>query len=123
MTSQQAIHFAVEWVSAFNAHDIDAILAHYAEELTFYSPFISQLQFNASGCLTTKNELRAYLQLGLKTYPDLHFTLHTVFAGIDTLVIHYTSVNNRPASEVFQLDNEGKVHTVQCHYALPQLTN
>ena len=119
MTPQQAIRFAEEWVSAFNAHNLDAILFHYAENLTFCSPFIPLLGFNASGCLTTKTELRAYFQLGLETYPELHFTLHSVFVGIDTLVIQYTSVNNRQASEVFQLDKAGKAHTVYCHYTLP----
>lgn len=119
MTSQQVIRFVNEWISAFNAHDVEAILDHYAEDLTFHSPFITLLQFNPSGCITTKSELRQYFQLGLNTYPDLHFTLHTVYVGIDTLVIQYTSVNDRLASEVFHLNEQGKAQNVYCHYTLP----
>ncbi|AKD55956.1 nuclear transport factor 2 family protein [Spirosoma radiotolerans] len=117
MTQQQATQFADEWIRAFNAHDLDAILSHYTDELEFYSPFIPLLKFNESGRITSKRDLARYFQLGLTTYPDLHFTLHTVFVGIDTLVIYYTSVNNRLASEVFQLDEMGKARKVFCHYA------
>ena len=117
LTQQQAQQVAEAWIRAFNAHNLPAILDHYADELAFYFPFIVGLKFNESGCISTKTDLERYFQVGLRTYPDLHFTLHTIFTGIDTLVIQYTSVNNRLASEVFQLDEHGKVNKVYCHYA------
>ncbi len=120
MTAQQAHQFADEWISAFNAHDLEAILAHYAEDLAFYSPFIPLLKFNELGCITSKQELKRYFQLGLVTYPDLHFTLHHVFVGVSTLVIQYTSVNGRLAAEVFQLNEAGKAQQVFCHYTMNQ---
>nr|WP_293835409.1 nuclear transport factor 2 family protein [uncultured Arsenicibacter sp.] len=116
MTQQQADHFAQAWIDAFNAHDPEAILAHYADKLTFSSPFIPLLTDNASGVITAKSELADYFLTGLATYPDLHFTLHHVFAGIDSLAIHYTSVNNRQACEVFRLNEAGKAVHVSCHY-------
>ena len=119
ITQERAIHFANDWISAFNAHDLEAILAHYTEDVEFYSPFILLLKFNESGCINTKDELKAYFQIGLDTYPDLHFTLHHVFVGIDTVVIYYTSVNGRPAAEVFQMDENDKAVKVFCHYTTP----
>ncbi|MEZ0609213.1 nuclear transport factor 2 family protein [Fibrella sp. WM1] len=119
MTHEQATHFANDWINAFNAHDLDAILAHYTEDVVFYSPFIPLLRFNESGCITDKQALKQYFQIGLATYPDLHFTLHHVFVGINTLVIYYTSVNGRLASEVFQLNEDGKARQVFCHYTMP----
>lgn len=116
MTQEQALCFADEWIGAFNAHDLSAILAHYADELEFYSPFIPLLKFNKTGCITSKGDLEHYFQVGLSTYPNLHFILHHVFVGINTLVIHYTSVNDRLASEVFQLNNRGQAEKVFCHY-------
>ncbi|GAB4034240.1 nuclear transport factor 2 family protein [Spirosoma gilvum] len=118
MTQEQANQFADEWISAFNTHDLTAILHHYADELSFYSPFIPLLKFNESGCITSKHDLERYFQLGLTTYPNLHFTLHNVFVGIDTLAIYYTSVNDRLACEVFRLDEQGKAVTVFCQYAM-----
>lgn len=117
MTQQQAHQFAEEWTRAFNAHNLAAILDHYADELTFYSPFIVGLKFNESGCITSKRDLERYFGLGLSTYPDLFFSLHNVYVGIDTLIIQYTSVNGRLAGEVFHLNAQGKADIVYCHYA------
>ncbi|MDB5243138.1 MAG: CbbQ/NirQ/NorQ/GpvN family protein [Spirosoma sp.] len=118
MTQQDAHQWAQEWIRAFNAHDLNAILDHYADELAFYSPLIPLLTCNESGCITSKDDLERYFRVGLSTYPDLHFTLQTVFVGIDTLVIQYTSVNARLASEVVQLNEQGKAQKVFCHYAM-----
>lgn len=109
--------FVHHWVQAFNDHDLDSIMTHYADELEFYSPLIPLLNFNQDGRITTKAELRRYFQIGLNTYPDLHFKLHHYFTGINSVVIYYTSVNNRLAAETFQLNAAGKVIGVFCHYS------
>lgn len=116
MTKEQAETFARDWIDSFNSHDIDAILAHYAEELEFYSPFIQLLGFNDTGKITNREDLRKYFLIGLKTYPDLNFKLHNVFAGINSCVLYYTSVNGRFAAEVFCVNNSGKAVTVYCNY-------
>ncbi|MBO0935521.1 nuclear transport factor 2 family protein [Fibrella sp. HMF5335] len=116
LTQENATQFATNWLRAFNAHDLDAILEHYTDDVEFHSPFIRLLEVNESGCVRGKEALRHYFQRGLTAYPDLHFTLHEVLAGIDTLVIYYTSVTNRLAAEVFQLDDAGRAQKVLCHY-------
>ncbi|WP_460961728.1 nuclear transport factor 2 family protein [Spirosoma litoris] len=98
LVKEQALRFADEWIGAFNAHDLVAILAHYADELEFYSPFVPLLKFNETGCITNKGDLEHYFGIGLGTYLDLHFSLHRVFVGINSLVIEYTSVNGQLAS-------------------------
>ena len=32
--------FAEEWITAWNTHDLDRILSHYAEDIVFRSPVI-----------------------------------------------------------------------------------
>lgn len=117
VTTDAITAFVHHWVQAFNDHDLDSIMAHYADELEFYSPLIPLLHFNPEGRISTKTELRRYFQIGLNTYPDLHFTLHNYFTGINSVVIYYTSVNNRLAAESFQLNEEGKVIRVFCQYS------
>ena len=117
ITTSQAAEFAHHWISAWNSHDLDAIMEHYAEDLEFYSPMVAGLKFNDQGKITQKTELRSYFQIGLNAYPELHFELHSVFAGIHSVVIQYTSVKGRLASEVFELDAAEKVVRVLCHYA------
>ncbi len=108
--------FAEAWIRAFNGHDLESILEHYADPVAFHSPFVVQLGFNETGVICTKEELRRYFTRGLQAYPDLHFQVHEVLTGLDSLVIHYTSVNNLLAAETFLLNAQGKAHTVYCHY-------
>ena len=117
ITSEVAYKFVQDWVEAFNNHDIDAILEHYAEDIEFYSPFIPLLKFNEEGVIKTKADLKNYFDKGLSTYPDLHFKLHNLFTGVNTIVIYYTSVGNRLATEVFELNSLGKAVKVFCNYA------
>lgn len=116
MNQEEARQFAYNWIAAWNAHDLHSILEHYADELEFYSPIIIQLDFNDSGCITNKKDLSDYFQAGLNAYPDLHFKLHNFFAGVNTIVIYYTSVNGRMATEVFQTDGSGRATRVFCNY-------
>lgn len=110
--------FAEHWINSWNSHDVNAIMSHYADEIVFHSPFIPLLKFNDTGIITNKQDLRKYFEIGLNTYPDLHFTFHSLFTGLNTLVIHYTSVNNREALEVFEFNDAGKVTKVYCNYGV-----
>lgn len=117
MDKQAAEKFAQEWINAWNKHQIDEILSHYADDVEFYSPFIPLLKFNETGIITNKSDLKKYFEIGLNTYADLHFQFHHCFIGIHTLVLHYTSVNGRMAAEVFELNEQGKAVKVYCNYA------
>lgn len=121
MNNTIAAHFAHEWIASWNSHNLDEILSHYAEDVSFHSPFIQQLGFNDTGVIRSKSELGDYFAIGLNRYPDLHFTFHHCYTGINTLVIHYTSVNGLLAAEVFELNNVGKAAKVYCHYANPNV--
>lgn len=69
---------------------------------------LSAAKLNKSGCITGKHDLKRYFQFSLATYPKLHFSLHNVFVGTDTLATYYTSVYDRLACKVFQLNEQGK---------------
>lgn len=38
LTQQQAHQLASEWIQAWNSHNLDAILSHYAEDIVLVSP-------------------------------------------------------------------------------------
>ena len=117
LNKEKALAFTEEWIDAFNTHDLDRILEHYSEAIEFYSPFIPLLKFNVEGVIRNKTDLRTYFQIGLDTYPDLHFKLHHCFVGVNSVVIYYTSVNEKLAAETFVLNEDGKADRVFCHYA------
>ena len=108
--------FSSEWIEAWNDHDIEKILSHYAEEIEFYSPIIKQLGTNTEGVIKDKNTLRDYFTKALALYPDLFFSLHEILIGTESLILYYTSVNNKKSAEFMQFDKEGKINFVRAHY-------
>jgi len=118
MDEPTAEQFAREWYAAWNAHDLDAILGHYAADVEMTSPLVSQLTGGAEGKIVGKDALRAYFAAGLEKYPELRFEPLGVFVGVDSLVLHYLSINGRASAEVIHLNDESKIDRYTAHYAL-----
>ena len=106
--------FAADWIAAWNRHDLDAILAHYADDVVFTSPFAVRL--TGDGTVRGKDALRAYFAAALTKFPDLHFRLRHALPGVNSLVLVYDSVEGLLAAEAFEFDASGKVCRVNCHY-------
>jgi ketosteroid isomerase-like protein len=111
-----AQRFAEEWYAAWNAHDLDAVLEHYADDVEMTSPLVAGLAGAADGRIIGKEALRAYFTAGLERFPDLRFEPLGIFVGVDSLVLHYISVNGRPSAEVIFLDAHRKVARYFAHY-------
>lgn len=111
-----ASQLAQAWFAAWNNHDLDAILSHYAEDVEFQSPFITKLLDEPSGKITGKVALRDYFAKGLQAYPDLHFEPIQTLFGLDSLVLYYRSVNQLLAAELMVLNDQGLVIQVKAHY-------
>jgi len=81
ITEQKAEQMAREWIEAWNLHDLDAIISHYADNVEFTSPFVMKLLGNPSGTIKGKKALRSYFGKALTAYPDLKFDLIQVLTG------------------------------------------
>lgn len=65
MTVSDAWKAAQDWTNAWNARDLDAIMTHYADEVTFWSPTgVTRLGIE-SGKHHGKDRLRAHFARGL----------------------------------------------------------
>lgn len=84
-----ARHFAQAWVAAWNARDLDQVLAHYEEDFVFQSPMITVVTGEPSGRLQGKAAVRAYWAAALARLPDLHFELVDVLLGAGCLTLYY----------------------------------
>jgi len=113
---KEAQQFAQEWVNAWNSHDLDRILSHYAEDFQMTSPFIVTMMNEPTGTIIGKENVRAYWANALERLPDLHFDLIEVLASVDSLTIYYHAVLGKRAAEVFFLDGKGKVTRAFAHY-------
>jgi len=121
---EQAQELARAWVEAFNRHDLDAMLSHYADDVEFSSPAVIDVLREPSGTIRGKEALRGYFQQALEKYPDLGFELLDILTGVDSVTILYRSVHRgRAGAEVMVLDPQGKVVKVIVHYeAIPEAT-
>lgn len=116
MNIEHAQQLAGRWIEAWNAHDLDRILALYAPEFTMASPYIEQIAGIPSGRLHGHPAVGAYWRKALTKYPDLNFELINVLAGPDSVVINYRSIGGRLAAEVFELDETGLIARAAAHY-------
>jgi len=115
MNEVEAHSFAVEWIEAWNAHDLDRVLAHYADQFEMSSPFIAPIAGEQSGRLRGKPAVRAYWAKALERVPDLRFKLIDVRVGVDSLVIHYHG-HKGPVAEMLRFGTNGKVISASAHY-------
>jgi hypothetical protein len=117
MNEQRADSLAQAWIDAWNRHDLDAIVRHYATDVEFTSPFVPALSGEPSGTIHGRDPLRAYFRKGLDAYPNLHFELIRTLTGVDSLLLYYRSVNGLLAAEMMTVNGAGQIQTVRVHYA------
>jgi len=96
----EARTFAERWQSAWNAHDLDALLAHFSPDVVFSSPVAAQLLPDCDGVIRGKDALRDYWSTALGMLPDLHFTVEAVYAGLDTIAIGYRNHMGNAVCEI-----------------------
>lgn len=96
--------FAHEWVSAWNAHDVDAVLAHFHDDVVFSSPVAARLFPETGGVVRGKDALRHYWTTALTGMPDLQFEVLATYRGETALVIHYRNQNGGLVNEVLLFD-------------------
>ena len=107
---------AREWIAAWNAHDLERILTHYADDVELVSPFVSKLTGSSESTVRGKAALRDYFARGLKAFPTLRFELVRTYSGVHSGVMEYHSVNGLRTAELMEFDDQGKVRRVLAHY-------
>lgn len=109
--------FAKEWIAAWNAHDLERVLAHYESDFEMTSPMITRITGDLSGKLKGKKDIGDYWSRGLAAYPDLHFELLHALSGPDSIALIYKGVAG-VTLEVFHFSATGKVASTSAYYAL-----
>lgn len=97
-----AVAFAQQWVDAWNAHDVESVLKHFADDVLFTSPVAARLLPQTAGVVRGKPALRDYWALALRRVPNLRFAVEGVYEGIDSIVIAYRNQDGGLVSEVLR---------------------
>ena len=110
-----AEHFAIEWIAAWNSHDLDRILSHYTDDFEMSSPVIAQIAGEPSGVLKGKKSIGAYWKRALELQPTLRFELAEVLTGATSVTLCYLGPRGKGA-EVFFFNEQVKVYKAAAHY-------
>src|SRR6266508_1699606 len=115
----QAQTAANKWIAAFNNHDLETILSHYAESVELTSLLVTKVLGDPAGTVRGKHALRAYFAKALAAAPELKFDLLEVFAGVNSVAIYLRSNVRGLQVEVNELDTEGRIARVLVHHRDP----
>jgi steroid delta-isomerase-like uncharacterized protein len=84
-----ALSIARAWLDAFNAHDVDALVALYADDATHTSPKIRALHPHTDGKLVGKAALAAWWRAANARLPGLRYEAVTIVADDARAIIEY----------------------------------
>lgn len=121
ITADQAKNFALGWIAAWNARDLDRVLSHYADDFELSSPLIAAIAGEPSGLLKGKDAIRRYWSAALAKRPDLHFRLVGVYAGVGSIVVHYQRHDGSLSAEHFEFLPNGLVGRSSAHPVTPEI--
>lgn len=113
---EKAWKFAHEWLEAWNKHDVDLIMKHYADSIEFCSPVVQKVLGDPKGVVRGIENLRDYFSRQLKKFSTLHFQLLDVFASPQSVVLYYKINRGLLCAEVMILNDQMKAIKVYANY-------
>ena len=102
---------AERWLAAWNAHDVDRIMALYADEARHTSKRVRHLG-GADETLLGRDAIADYFRRGLQHYPTLRFEPISVSSGPRTIVIEYRRFGvdaEEPTVELLEVNADGLI--------------
>jgi len=117
LTKEEARKLAEHWITAWNAHDLNKIMAHYEDDIELISPVAAQFLNRPEGKVVGKANLRAYFQTGLEVYPNLQFNLKDVMWGLNSVVLCYVNQKGTHTGEYMEISPRGKIRRVVANYS------
>jgi len=123
MTRAEAERYAEQWVTDWNARDLDAVLAHFEDAVDFTSP--RALAVVGVPTVRGKAALRAYWTKSLASIDSLRFGLVRIAwdgASSELSIFYDREIDGRRdrAAEVLRFGGSGRVaHAEVFHGVLP----
>jgi ketosteroid isomerase-like protein len=100
------------WLVAFNAHDVDALIALYADDATHSSPKIRALHPETGGRIVGKAALAAWWRDAIDRLPGLRYQATAIVGDGERAIIEYVRhVEGQPplpVAEAFDV-RDGKI--------------
>jgi hypothetical protein len=113
---EAAVAAAAAWLDAWNAHDPERVVEHFADDVVVSSPLAAQLRPGSNGVLRGTAEVLAYYRDGLAGSPGLHFSLVEVCTGVDGFTVVYRNQRDTVVTEQLTLRDDGLASEVRVSY-------
>jgi hypothetical protein len=107
---------ADRWLAAWNAHDLGAIVAGYAEDVDFVAPTVVRRWGRPDGRLHGREELRRHFGRGLDLAPRLTMTEELLLTTPGGYALLYRRENGNVALDAVELDDRGLARRVRAYY-------
>ncbi len=111
---------ANQWLAAWNARDLDAVMACYSDDVDFAAPTVVTRWGRPDGRLRGKVELRHHFEQGMRLAPELRFTEEAFLTSPDGYALFYRRENGNRALDVVELDQHGRAGRVRAFYERAQ---
>jgi limonene-1,2-epoxide hydrolase len=112
MSATENLAIAQAWLTAFNAHDVDALVGLYAEACTHTSPKIRALHPQSGGALRGRTALATWWREANVRLPGLRYECVAMTANEERVFIEYIrhAPNDlpMPVAEVFDV-KDGRI--------------
>lgn len=89
MLSKPTLTIAHQWFAAFNAHDLEKLLALYADDAQHYSPKLKQRQPETQGLIKGKDALRSWWRDSFDRLPTLRYEPTNFIADDGSIFMEY----------------------------------
>jgi ketosteroid isomerase-like protein len=121
MHRDEARRYAEEWAEAWNRRDLEAVLAHFEDDVVFSSP--KALQIVGVPTLRGKPPLRDYWRAALASVGSLRFTVRRILwdgAAAELSIVYDRDLDGRRdrAAEVLQFGPAGRVVRGEVFYGV-----
>jgi hypothetical protein len=121
MDRDEAKRYAQEWADAWNRRDVEAVLAHFEDDVVFSSP--RALQIVGVGTIRGKASLRRYWNAALGAVGALHFGLRRILwdpEALELSIVYDREVDGHRdrATEVLQFGPAGRVVRGEVFYGV-----
>ncbi len=115
-TPADARAFADRWYAAWNAHDLDAIMACYEPTIRHSSPFIKRYNGTDDASIDGVAAVRDYFGRALERNPTLRFDPLHITTGLESVILVYKRMTGDLAAEIFFLSPRGLIERSVSHY-------
>lgn len=89
MTEQQNQSIAFKWFDAFNAHNLEQLLALYDDNAEHFSPKLKIRKPETDGLIKGKNSLRDWWQDAFDRLPTLNYKVASLTANENRVFMEY----------------------------------